>query len=297
MRLGLGLPQFGAFAHPDHVRTVAAEAEAMGYESLWAGERVHAPHRLLTPYPGGDGTLPPQMRAALDPLLTLSIAAQVTTSPLLGTSTLSAPLHPPIALARALTGLDLLSSGRLIAGLGLSWSKDEYLAAGVPWAERGARLDETLDVLAALWGPDPVRHRGRFWTISPGEFQPKPTRKVPVYLGGGSEAALRRIARRADGWLAIALPLDALRRQLAALREHPREAGLDPVRTVLRVNAEFGPPGDRPAQGSVEHIAEHLHAVAELGVADAFVDLQFTTCDTLPEFLDHAARLRTAFPT
>ncbi|GAB2662747.1 LLM class F420-dependent oxidoreductase [Saccharopolyspora gloriosae] len=296
MRLGLGLPQFGTFAHPDHVRTVAAEAEAMGFDGLWAGERVHAPYELLTPYPGGDGTMPAQMRAGLDPLLTLSIAATATTLPRLGTSTLSAPLHSPIQLARGLTGLDLLSSGRLIAGLGLSWSRDEYNAAGVPWTERGARLDETLDVLNAAWGPDPIEHRGRFWTISAGDFQPKPQGKIPVYLGGGSDAALRRIARRADGWLAIALPLDALGRMLRALREHPRDPGLPPVRTVLRVNPELGPPGSRPVQGPVEQIVDYLHAAAELGVEEAFIDLQFT-CTTVPELLDNAARFHSTFTT
>ncbi|MBQ6643531.1 MAG: TIGR03619 family F420-dependent LLM class oxidoreductase [Saccharopolyspora sp.] len=298
MRLGLGLPQFGPFADPACVHEVATEAEGMGFESLWAGERLHAPRNPSTPYPGSaDGSLPDRMRASLDPLLVLTVAASATNRAALGTSTLNAPLYAPIALARALTGVDRLSNGRLIPGFGLGWMRDEYEAAGVPWHQRAARLDDALTALRALWGPDPVRHQGRFSTVSPGDFQPKPVQpSPPIYLGGSSEAALRRTATRGDGWLGVALPLPALERVLGMLREFAAEAGRAPAATALRVNVELGPPGARPVQGPVERIVDYLHAVAELGVQDAFVDLQFTTPD-VPSLLRTAARFRSAFPS
>lgn len=298
MRLGLGLPQFGPFAEPAAVSTIAAEAETMGFDSLWGGERVHAPSRPRTPYPGGDGSMPDQMRTALDPLLTLTLAASATSRARLGTSTLNAPLHPPIALARSLTGIDRLSDGRLDVGLGLSWSRDEYDAVGVPWQQRGARLDETIDVLDALWGPDPVEHDGRFWTISSGQFQPKPVQpKPPLHLGGLSPAALRRVGRRADGWLGVALPLEMLRVVIDTVRGYAQEAGRDPdsVRTVLRVNPQLRAVPEELTTGPVKHICEYLHNVAAMGVEEAFVDLQFTTT-TVPELLDAAARFRSGFP-
>ncbi|MER7011835.1 TIGR03619 family F420-dependent LLM class oxidoreductase [Saccharopolyspora sp. NPDC000359] len=295
MRLGLTLPQFGPFADPALVPKIAAEAEALGFDSLWTGERVHAATSPTTPYPGG--TMPEQFRTGLDPLLVLALAAQATTRPRLGTSTLNAPLHPPVLLARSLAGLDQLSGGRIIAGLGLGWSRDEYDAVAVPWKERGARLDETLDVLATLWGPNPVQHSGKFWTISHGHFAPKPAQQhLPIYLGGLSPAAFRRIGRRADGWLGVPLPAEKLRETLAQIDAEAREAGRGPITTALRINAKLQAEATEvPGSGPVEQLVDYLRAVAELGVAEAFVDLQFST-STPAELLEQAARIRNAVP-
>ncbi|WP_433872232.1 TIGR03619 family F420-dependent LLM class oxidoreductase [Saccharopolyspora sp. CA-218241] len=293
MRLGLALPQLGPFADPRLIAGFAAEAEREGFQSLWASERVHYATRPSSPYPGGDGTPPQRMGATVDPLLVLAVAATATSSAMLGTSTISAPLHAPVHLARRLAGLEQLSGGRLIAGFGLSWSRDEYEAAGVPWHERGARLDEALDVLNALWGPDPVRHEGRFWTLPEAEFQPKPG-PIPIYLGGASPAALRRAGRRGDGWLGVPLPVEPLHRVLGTINEHAAAAGRGPVPTALRINPMIQPtPTDDPATGPVEQLADYLRAVERLGVADVFLDLQFTT-DTPEQLLALAGRIRSA---
>ncbi|QGK70632.1 TIGR03619 family F420-dependent LLM class oxidoreductase [Allosaccharopolyspora coralli] len=298
MRLGLALPQLGHFADPSLIGTVAAEAERMGYESLWVGERLHAPLDPLTPYPGGGG-MPELFRASIDPVLALTLAASHTSRALLGSSTLNAPLYSPMQLARSFAGIDQLSGGRLLVGLGLGWCRDEYDAAGVPWHERGARLDETLDVLETLWSQDPVKFEGKFWTISPGTFQPKPVQHPPpVYLGGVSPAAFRRIGRRADGWLGVPMPVEMLRAVLGDIAEHARAADRDPaaVRSVIRVNAELtdhAGEGGGPHRGTVEEIGEYLRGLAALGIADAFVDLQFTT-STPEELLDAAQRIRAA---
>lgn len=300
MRLGIALPQFGPFSDPALVTVAATEAESMGYDSLWAGERVHAPADPLTPYPGG-GSMPEEHRSVLDPLFTLTLAASVTSRARLGTSTLNAPLHPPVILARRLADIDRLSGGRLNIGLGLGWSLDEYHAVAVPWEERGARLDETIDVLDTLYGPDPVSHTGRFWTISPGGFQPKPVQRPrpPLYLGGAAPAALRRIGQRADGWLGVALPPETLRQTRDVLRGHARDAGRDPsaLRTMLRINPQLsGTSGTAERSGgeSIESLCEYLRSVAELGVEEAFIDLQFTT-GSLNELLETAGKVRSAF--
>lgn len=295
MRLGMALPQMGPHADTGRIAEVAAAAETLGYESLWVGERLHAADEPKTPYPSPAG-MPAQMRTCLDPLLVLTVAATATSRVRLGTGTLTAPLRAPVQLARELAGLDRLSEGRLIAGFGLSWSRDEYEAAGVPWTERGARLDETLDVLSALWGPDPVAHEGRFSRISRGTFQPKPVqRPLPVYLGGLSPAALRRSGRRADGWLGVALPIDALRHVLSSIDDQARAVSRGPVATAIRINPMIQElPTGTPGVGPVDDLVDYLGSLAELGVGDAFLDLQFTTDDT-DSLLRVAEEIRTAF--
>lgn len=297
MRLGMTLPQFGNHSDITQVSTVAAQAESLGFESLWVGERAHAPISPKAPYPSGDGSMPEQMRRCHDPLLILALAAQATSTPLLGTSTFSAPLRAPIEVARGFAGLDQLSGGRMIAGFGLSWQPDEYEAAGVPWAERGARLDECLDILEKLWGEDPVRHQGRFYDISPGWFQPKPVQpKLPIYLGGFSPVAFRRVGSRADGWLGVAMPPDMLRQVLAGINGFAEAAGRGPVATALRINLRLqDTPTDMPGVGPVEQLVDYLHEVSEIGIADAFIELHFTT-ETITDFLHQAEKIRTAYP-
>lgn len=292
MRKGLGLPQFGPFAVPEYVTRVAVEAERLGFDSVWAGERVHAPGEPLTAYPGGDGRMPERFRASLDPLMTLTLAASATSRVRIGTSALNAPLHPPVALARQVAGIDQLSAGRLTLGVGLGWCRDEYECAGVPWRERGARLDETLDVLQTLFGPDPVEHHGRFWSVTSGWFQPKPVQQPapPLFLGGFSSAAFRRIGARANGWLGVALPVEQLRSTLDTIRQYAEEAGQDPgsVQTSVRIN----PQGPVSSSG---WLGDYIHSLAEIGVDEAFVDLQFAA-EGIEDLLTMAGQVRDAFP-
>jgi alkanesulfonate monooxygenase SsuD/methylene tetrahydromethanopterin reductase-like flavin-dependent oxidoreductase (luciferase family) len=118
-------------------------------------------------------TIPWQLRTMLDPFVALSVAASVTERVLLGTSTRVAPWYSPLLLARSLTGVDVVSGGRLITGLGTGWSPEEYQGVGVPWQERGARLDECLDVLEAVWTIEPVaRHEGRHYTFPAAHIGP-----------------------------------------------------------------------------------------------------------------------------
>ena len=150
MDVGIGLPHLGSLADPDAIRTVAIAAEQAGMTSLWAMDRLLRP---LQPrslgYPGrSDGSLPTAQDVVLDPLVALTVAATVTERVRLGTDVLVAPWYPPVLLARSLAAIDQVSRGRLVAGLGLGWSTDEFAAVGAPITGRGRRLDEVLDVLA-----------------------------------------------------------------------------------------------------------------------------------------------------
>ena len=226
-RLGLGLPQMRQYSIGEDVPAVARAAEDIGYDSLWVFERALFPEPATQGLYGIDGLpWPDQYRSVAEPLVTLALAAAATERAELGTSVLVAPLHLPFQLARALASLDAASGGRVLAGLGTGWSLDEYAAAGVrPFEERGAVLDEIIDVCRAVWGPDPVAHDGPLTKIAPAEVGPKPARPIPILLAAGNRRAWRRLVGRADGWLPVAMGGTRVADQWRQLRELAEERG------------------------------------------------------------------------
>lgn len=295
LRLGLALPQYGPLADPAAIAGFAASAEALGYHSLWVGDRLLAPVDPSDRYPGGgtaERPYPPEFARFVDPFVALTAAAVATTTVRLGSSTLSGPLYSPVLLARTATSLDLLSGGRLDLGLGLSWLRDEYTATGVPWRGRGARLDELIEVLRTLWTADPAGYRSERWEIPDALFELRPVQRPhpPVLVGGMSEAALRRVGRLADGWLPARLPAEVLRRMWAVVTEAAERAGRDPgtLRRVMRIN-----PSPSSACTSISDVAALLaEAVAE-GYREALVDLHYLAKD-VEHALELADELRSA---
>ncbi|MET8947230.1 TIGR03619 family F420-dependent LLM class oxidoreductase [Streptomyces sp. NPDC004542] len=294
MRIGFSVPQFGPFADPDHTAVMCAALEALGCHSLWVADRLLAP---LTPpegYPGG--TMPVRYGTHLDPLLALGVAASVTERVRLGSSTLNALWQPPLVLARALTTLDLISRGRLDVGLGLGWMREEYDAVGVPWQGRGGRLEETLDVLEAVWRSGTVAHTGPLWTIPSSTVLPQPVQRPrpPLLLGGFTPVALERVGRRADGWLAASMPLPYFDGLWAVAREAAERAGrdADALRRVFRVNAHVTPAEADPAEtyhrGTVRQLCDHVRTMCRADTDEVLVDLQLTA-DSPGEYLDLAA--------
>ena len=232
------------------------------------------------------------------------MAAAVTKKVELGTSVLVAPLHGPTELARGLATLDNASGGRVIAGLGTGWSLDEYLAAGVvPFEKRGAALDEALDVFAAVWGPDPVSYVGERTRINPSQIGPKPKRAIPIHLAGSTPQALRRVARRADTWMPVALGAASLAEGWARLQDYAAEAGREkPLGISLRVNAYFSrerntEAGRYPGAGNVEQIVadivEHCEVVP---VTDVLLDMTGTLHDA-GEMMDVSEELYSVLRT
>ncbi|PZG12230.1 TIGR03619 family F420-dependent LLM class oxidoreductase [Nonomuraea aridisoli] len=278
MRIGLAVPQYGVFAASSSVLRVAREAEAMGFDSLWTGDRLMTPLRPKDRYPGGNGAIPEAHRVFLDPFAVLAVAASVTSAVRLGTSALNACWYPPVVLARSLTTIDHLSGGRLEAGFGLGWSSDEYAAAGVPWRGRARRYDATLDALEAIWTSDPVEFEHELWTIAPSHIEPKPARRPPIHLAGFSEAALRRVGRRADGWLTASLPVPVLTAMWSTVCRAAEEAGRDPgaIRMILRANPIVTDSGTPPRSGTVAELSAYLATVAAAGVDEVILDLQHT---------------------
>lgn len=300
MKIGYAVPQYGAFADPDFIRQAAADLEEMGYDSLWAGDRILLPLSPSDPYPGGDGTVPPAFGTFFDPLTALTLAAVATRNVRLGTSTLNALWQPPVLLARTLTSLDLLSHGRLDVGIGLGWLRDEYTATGVPWQGRGERLEETLDLMEAVWTREVVEHKGALWTVPPSHVDLKPFQRPrpPILLAGYTPAALDRVGRRADGWLGAAMPMPYLTALRGMALDAAARAGRDPsvLRMVVRMNpaiTDAPAPADQvPHAGTVGQVGDYLLTLAETGIDEAFVDLQ--TGPTSPaQYMDVAHALVT----
>ena len=248
MQLGLCLPQLGPTAEGAKVADVARRAEEVGYDSLWVGDRLLTPEAPQDLYPVG-GTpevpYPPEFTAALDPIVTLTAAAGATSRVRLSFSTLIPTWHNAVLLARAVTSLDAVSEGRLELGLGTSWMRDEYEVAGVPWEERGARLDEMLDVFEKLWNDSSVEHSGRFWEIPPSRVDLRPVQVggPPVLFGGFTPAAMHRAGSRGAGWIAIAGAPEEFEEMLWGMAVAAAEgAGRDPgeLRRETRVNTYAG---------------------------------------------------------
>ena len=246
MKLGLGLPHLGTLASPEAIRTVAVAAEAAGLDSLWAMDRLLSP---VTPrnlaYPGRrDGALPAAQQTVIDPLVALTLAATVTERVTIGTDVLVAPWYAPVLLARTLAAIDQVSSGRLVVGLGLGWSVDEFEAVGVQMPRRGQRIEEILDVLAAVWGDDTIDIRTSHERIAPSVMGAKPIQRPgpPILLGAHSDAGLERIARRAEGWLPFGVPLADIERQWTRTRRMAEQYGRNPddLQLVVRADPRFG---------------------------------------------------------
>ncbi|MFF7300553.1 TIGR03619 family F420-dependent LLM class oxidoreductase [Streptomyces sp. NPDC008265] len=294
MLIGFSVPQFGPFADPHSSAALCRDLEALGCHSLWVADRLLSP---LTPPVGyAGGTMPVRYGTHLDPLLALCMAASATERVRLGSSTLNALWQPPLVLARALTTLDLISRGRLDAGLGLGWMREEYEATGVPWQGRGARLEETLDVLEAVWRSPTVAHAGPLWTIAESTVLPGPVQRPgpPVLLGGFTAAALERVGRRAEGWLSASMPLPYFRDLWSVAVEAAERAGRDPggLRRVFRVNPEVttveAAPEEIHRRGTVRQICDHLRSMCGAGGDEVLVDLQLTT-DSPDRLLELAA--------
>jgi probable F420-dependent oxidoreductase len=290
--IGFALPQFGQAARDDLVR-FASTAEQLGAASLWVGDRLLAPVNPTIGYAGAD-TIPVEFRTCLDPFIALAVAAAATTTVRLGSGVLVVPWYPPVQLGRLLTSIDVVSAGRLTVGGGIGWSPDEYQAAGAPFAQRGAQLDELLDALDVLWTRTPVQYDGARWSVPASWVDLKPVQqpRPPIYLGAFTPAGLGRIGRRADGWVAVvqvpgAVRPEALKWQRRAIDAAASAAGRDPatIHTSVRINA---------AQGtSVSEIADAVRLLADHGYHDVFIDLMYVVTGT-DALLDWAQQLLAA---
>jgi probable F420-dependent oxidoreductase len=278
MKAGILLPQTGESATRENVLHIAKEAENEGLDSLWVFERLLWPINPKTPYVATpDGSLPIQYQNVLDPLETLTYLAGNTNQISLGTCLIDMLFHNPVVLARRFATLDVLSQGRVIAGLGIGWSKDEYEVSGVPFERRGQRADEFLQMLKRIWTDEVVEFKGQFYSIPASKIGPKPVQKPhpPMLLGGFSPKTFSRIVSYADGWLPVAGfgALEQLEQTINGLREDARKANKDPSK--IRIFALTYPtlmdsPSSAqqrlPMTGTIDQIGTDINQIKAIGV-------------------------------
>ena len=237
MKVGILLPQTGELATSENILYIGKEAEKEGLDSVWVFERLLWPLKPQTSYFGAP--IPVEYQSVLDPLETLTYLAGNTERISLGTSIIDMLFHNPVILGRRFATLDVLSGGRVIAGLGIGWSKDEYDVSGIPYKDRGARADEYMQMLKRIWTDDVVEFRGKFYNIPASKIGPKPVQKphLPILLGGYTPKTFPRIVNYADGWIPIAgfVPLEQQEQAINGLREAARKANKDPssIRIVV----------------------------------------------------------------
>jgi len=287
LQFGVLLPQFGPLARAadvkERIRTVAVTAERLGYDVLWTAEHIIFPPTITTPYPYGGRFPYPLTDPILDIVATLSYVAALTSRIRLGSSVLVLPTRNPVVLAKELASLDVLSDGRLLLGVASGWLREEFDLLGVAFRERGARMDEYLALLRALWTQDSVTFRGRWFHLDHAAFFPKPAQQpLPIWIGGGSPAALRRVARLGDGWIAAPRPnLDDLARDIDVIRRLADDAGRDPSTIGVASGT---------AAKSIDELLDRVPRLEHIGVTVASVPLMFWARD-----FPHALELMTEF--
>jgi probable F420-dependent oxidoreductase len=224
---------FGNNTFPDFAGAarLARLTEQAGFDSILAIDHVVYPDNYTTPYPySPTGRLPVGRGGAFpDPLIWIAYAAAVTTRLRFLTGVIILPQRDPLVLAKQVATLDYMSGGRFELGIGVGWLREEFEAMGVPFERRGKRADEYVMAMRALWAGDGASFDGEFVNFREVSCNPKPVGRVPIVVGGHSEAAARRAGRLGDGFFpsigaqADTVPLfDAARRAAA-------EAGRDPA--------------------------------------------------------------------
>jgi probable F420-dependent oxidoreductase len=204
VRLGLHALGIGAGAKRAVIDAVAVAAERHGFATLWAGEHVVMVDRPASRYPySADGRIAvPAVADWIDPLIGLSFAAAATTTIGLATGVLLLPEHNPVVVAKQAASLDQLSGGRLTLGIGIGWSREEFDTLGVPFDRRAERTAEYVAAIRRLWGDDLASFAGEFVSFDRVRLNPKPPRdrRIPIMVGGNSDAALRRVVTWGNGW-------------------------------------------------------------------------------------------------
>jgi len=231
MKLGISFANSGKFSRPELFAELACNCEALGFESIWTVEHVVIPQPHM-PYPGSkDGQMPGGDDVPIpDPLIPLAYAAAITSRLKLSTGVIILPQRHPLYLAKQLATLDLLSNGRMMVGIGSGWMKEEFDSLQIPFNARGARTDESIQAMRALWKEPVASFHGKHFHFHDVKSYPKPVQKegIPIHVGGHSLAAARRAGRYGDGFFPTLTSPDKLSELFAVVREEAKKAGRNP---------------------------------------------------------------------
>jgi probable F420-dependent oxidoreductase len=285
MKVGVNLLNFGADATPAAFRQWAQAAEQFGYHFLMISDHVAVTPDVAQQYPA----------PFYDPFVALSWIAAITSKVEIGTTVAILPYRHPLLLARMAANIDQLSNGRFILGVGVGWAKQEYRALGVPFEQRGAIANEYLAAIRACWESDSASFHGRYVSFDDVGTKPRPVRSPhpPIWVGGKTDAALRRAVLYGDAFHPIVPSLKWAAEQLSRLREIAgRENKPVPAfcpRVSVRLTNEPLPDPDRPfCHGDAAQLRRDLAGLVELGAQYLLIDT-FTGEPNAPQ-LDHGLR-------
>lgn len=281
---GLGLEVFtagkpfppGLAVNPTTMLSVALEAEAIGFDSIWVGDHIIFPPKTGSAHPVGGAAAGAPIRSKepiFDPLVVLSYLAQATSRVRLAIGVLIIPYRNPVITAKWLATLDVLSGGRVLLGAGVGWLKDEFEAVDVPYESRGPMSDEYIQLMRALWTQDTPEFDGEFYHLNPGfHFLPKPLQQsIPVWVGGNSGLALKRAARLGDGYVGAYASFDELTERRRRVYQLLDVEGRDPAKFTFAAQARYFVyeepyPDAPPCIGSPQKVADDIMRFKEMGL-------------------------------
>jgi probable F420-dependent oxidoreductase len=269
MKLAVDFPSVISREGPAAVQHLAREIERIGYDELDMFDHVVMGY----PIEGRTGLQYPPQMPILEALVTLGFCAAVTSTIRLGTEVLVLPQRQPVLVAKQISTLDTLSGGRVRLGIGVGWQESEYDALGESFSDRGRRMDEAIRLLKACWSDARVDFAGDHYTLTAMGMEPKPPQgaTLPIWIGGHSPAALRRVGQFGDGWFAALVGnATRLKEEMATVRAHAEGFGRDP--NAIEFQAMLAPPPRQNDDGrgknfyaDADRVAQRAAEVAELG--------------------------------
>jgi probable F420-dependent oxidoreductase len=284
MDIGCHLPTQGPLATGEALTTFAREADRRGIASLWVSDHVIFPRTATGSYPGGRFPHPPD-KPYLEPVVALAAAAVCTTRARLGASVFILGHRHPVVMAKMLTSIDALSAGRLICGVGVGWWKEELEILGVPFNRRGRQADEILKIFTTLWSDAHPSFEGEFFRFRDIGFAPKPVQKPrpPIWVGGDSPGAFRRVATLGDGWHATSKTPAEFSDALPRLRAAADKAGraFDTIELSLRYTLR----DDLLAKGT-QAVVDTLVEYKRLGLSHMLLEFRRDDLGRMLEILD-----------
>jgi probable F420-dependent oxidoreductase len=307
MRYGFYLPTRGGCATPDALDALLARGEALGFHSVMIADHIVFPTAIASRYPYTVSGAFPGGGDALEQLTLMAFAAARTRTLRLVTSVMILPYRNPVATAKMLATVDVLSRGRVTVGVGVGWLREEFEALEAPdFERRGAASDEYLEIFKVLWTRDPASFDGEFYRFGPLRCLPQPVQRPhpPLWIGGHSVPALRRAARYGDGWHPVganpAVPLRPaeLRASLEQLYRMTEAEGRDPSKLTISYKAPvydatamtLAGSERRPFSGTSGQVADDIATYEELGVSELIFDFR---SDHLDQSLERMERFAT----
>jgi probable F420-dependent oxidoreductase len=290
MHIGICMPHYGRPIESERLYHLATRAEELGLDSLWVTDHVIVPRDASLIYRDD----------MLDPLAVLPWLSGITERIALGTSVVVLPYRSPLPVAKLLASVDVLSGGRLIVGAAVGWLEGEFDALGVPFKERGSRADEALELFRTVWTQEYPDAKTSRHALAGLKASPLPLQKPrpPIWIGGASEAAFRRVARLGDGWHASSMNAAAFRAGALSVGNLWKEAGREgrpdlTLRVPLLVDGVHRPAVD-PAllgsrhvlRGSVANIVRELRAYQASGCGHVALEVSYSTYPAILETLD-----------